>query len=567
MSKKPFSLKCAQRVSFIILILAIIAFLYGIIGRFLCTCPFVNIDLTNCLAVVLASLTMMTTINEYLAHRERIKSEVLGQYNERYSKDKHVNKVVDYIIHYLDRKNTFNLPSTHNAEMFMRFFEEMEIQIVKERLDEHQVYSLFAYYAIKFGEDERLRLIMGICDYDDSRTWKHFKEFVNRMLAIQQKENDGKKLVSDKTNIEFIPICFLYNEIIKKRSCWDYYGLKMDVKDFNLLYNNGDSNDSLDKNYEFIVELLKAGGKKLSANLIRCLNALKENEQNINNIELNGRLRHIVSLFFWGHVLCLNIPVVKTQIEQQINQFINNGMFDVEDDIQHCFSFMWFLLCIFHDFGYAYEKNLIPKVDIEHNLYMPNGFLPSIYSTGNIMKYAQYRHCVFGCNDHGIYGGRVFYNEMLEIGNRIATDNKLKIRFRTDGVDKIYQYAAWVISCHNIFYNKGNDDYTSCYKCNGLDDFIKPNARCLTLNNNPLLFLFCLADSIEPTKVLTYKDGINNKKLFKELNICFKKEHNIMIFDLSKIPCKEAVERYKNKIIGLDDWLINVSDNLILKFE
>ena len=241
-------------------------------------------------------------------------------------------------------------------------------------------------------------------------------------------------------------------------------------------------------------------------------------------------------------------------------------MFERTEDTQQCLSFMWFLLCIFHDFGYAYEKKLIPETNGDMGLEMPDAFMPVIYSKENNEKYARYRHCVFGCYDHGIYGGRVFYSEMLNIGRRIAADNKFKIHFKTNGVEKLYQYAAWIISCHNMFYNKGNDKYTRCYKCMGLDDFVKPKARCLTLKSNPLLFLFCLADSIEPTKALTSEDGGSDYEICKELRIGFNKDENLMRFDLSNISCVEIAEKYKKNIKSLNDWLIDVSDDLTIRF-
>ena len=43
-------------------------------------------------------------------------------------------------------------------------------------------------------------------------------------------------------------------------------------------------------------------------------------------------------------------------------------MFKETDDIQHDFSFMWFLLCMFHDLGYAYEKKLMPSQDDSNSL-------------------------------------------------------------------------------------------------------------------------------------------------------------------------------------------------------
>ena len=515
---------------------------------------------TDIVLALLAAITLFFTFREYRYHRRREIADVLGQYNERYSRDEHINRVVDYIIRRMNNDTIIEKPSTHDAEMFMRFFEEMEIQISENRLNPKQVCDLFSYYAIIFGDDESLRNSLGVTDFDNSDNWKNFKVFVKKMKMTRKNE------INLAQSYNFIPIHSLYKDVIGYKTCWNYYDINTDIKNLTQLYNINNTDDKYDYNYEFIKELLEAGGKDLSGKLQSCLDVLMKNEKNSTDKELSGRLRHIVSLFFWGHVLYRNVPIIQNQIERQFQTFVENGMFEVADNIQQNFSFMWFLLCIFHDFGYAYEKKLIPETNCDLGLEMPDAFIPVIYSKENNEKYARYRHCVFGCYDHGIFGGRVFYSEMLNIGRRIAADNKFKIHFKTDGVEKLYQYAAWIISCHNMFYNTGNDKYTRCYKCMGLDDFVKPKARCLTLKNNPLLFLFCLADSIEPTKALTSEDGESDYEICKKLRIGFNKDENLMRFDLSNISCKEVAEKYKKNINSLNDWLIDVSDDLTIRF-
>ena len=210
MFNRIFNLQTAYAFACAFLVLAVIATLYGMIGANLCYCLFMNYSFTDCMMVMLASLTLMGTINEYQSHRERIKAEVLGQYNERYSRDEHVNNVVDYIIRYMDGKAIFRLPTTHDAEMFMRFFEEIQIQIDEDRLDEQKVFDLFAYYAIAFDVNDDIRNNLGIKDYEkDNWTWNSFQNFASRMFVryfINETEwivlyNNGLyKSLSFKTN-------------------------------------------------------------------------------------------------------------------------------------------------------------------------------------------------------------------------------------------------------------------------------------------------------------------------------------------------------------------------------
>lgn len=105
--------------------------------------------ISNIITMAIACVTLVMTLWEYLKHRDRVKAEVLGQYNERYSRDEHINKVVPFLIADIMNRKVV-APSVHNVEMFMRFFEEMELQIEKDRLDAESVYKLFSYHIMLY---------------------------------------------------------------------------------------------------------------------------------------------------------------------------------------------------------------------------------------------------------------------------------------------------------------------------------------------------------------------------------------------------------------------------------
>lgn len=193
-------LKLIASVVVITLALVLIAYLVIFISDMQLTiksCDTVS-DLTM---AFLTLITLIVTCIEYSNHRKRDRAEVLGQYNERYSKDEHVNKVVDYIIRYMDGKSFFCPPSTHDAEMFMRFFEEMQIQIEQDRLVEEQVYHLFAYYAIAFDINDDIRSNLGIRDYDkDNWTWSSFKMFASTMFVRYFINDTAWKILYNNNN-------------------------------------------------------------------------------------------------------------------------------------------------------------------------------------------------------------------------------------------------------------------------------------------------------------------------------------------------------------------------------
>src|SRR5690554_5395709 len=63
--------------------------------------------------------------------------------------------------------------------------------------------------------------------------------------------------------------------------------------------------------------------------------------------KLGSRAVHVVSAFLLGHCLYKN-SIFKNKIDNEIDQ-LKVGL-NLKSDVQ--FSFMWFLICLFHDIGY-----------------------------------------------------------------------------------------------------------------------------------------------------------------------------------------------------------------------
>ena len=152
---------------------------------------------------IFAAGTIFLTFTEYLAHRKREKAEVLSVYNDRYTRDSYIKLVSKYIISKMDENEKAIHPSIHDVEMFMRFFEELEIQLTQKRIEEEHVFTLFAYYAIYVGSNMSLiRDDLKITDYsDDSWAWKPFRDYVERSIKYLLNgttfiSDDGKKKLS-----------------------------------------------------------------------------------------------------------------------------------------------------------------------------------------------------------------------------------------------------------------------------------------------------------------------------------------------------------------------------------
>ena len=134
------------------------------------------------ITAIIALLAFLITLLEYLLSKDAKQAQVFSEYNKRYSEDLNITKVVKYL-NYIDVDGTMNnppreKPSNYEVEMFMRFIEELELQIHCGRLNEKDVLDLFVYYAKMINDNEKLRRHLGVTDYEEN--WNRYKELIKR---------------------------------------------------------------------------------------------------------------------------------------------------------------------------------------------------------------------------------------------------------------------------------------------------------------------------------------------------------------------------------------------------
>ncbi len=137
-------------------------------------------------SVITAIVTLFAFIVAWMEYHSRLdsmKAQVFSEYNKRYSEDPNIVKVVKYL-NYIDLDGTIHnphqeKPSNYEVEMFMRFFEELELQIRYGRLNEKDVLDLFVYYANKININKELRNHLGVTDYE--KNWSIFISLMNRI--------------------------------------------------------------------------------------------------------------------------------------------------------------------------------------------------------------------------------------------------------------------------------------------------------------------------------------------------------------------------------------------------
>lgn len=155
-------------------------------------------SILDCLSIVVAIITATATgITAYIAYKaliyakkeyelqKRIKeSETLSAYNQRYSTDQHISNV---ICSFYKKTRDCSKLELNDKEMFLRFFEELQLTIERGGLSKEIVYDMFAYYAIKVADkgEEFVK------DYN-TENWRRFRLFAESMKAIEKKRNQRK---------------------------------------------------------------------------------------------------------------------------------------------------------------------------------------------------------------------------------------------------------------------------------------------------------------------------------------------------------------------------------------
>lgn len=134
---------------------------------------------TLCMALI-AGFALRVSYKEYKGYRKREKTECFSKYNERYTTDPYIKKVVTYLIN-SSNNNHPEVPPLHDREMFMRFFEELMIAIETEVLDKRIVKDMFSYYAEEYANRTDLM------KEHESEDWTRFIQFVEIMKNIPKR--------------------------------------------------------------------------------------------------------------------------------------------------------------------------------------------------------------------------------------------------------------------------------------------------------------------------------------------------------------------------------------------
>lgn len=245
---------------------------------------------------------------------------------------------------------------------------------------------------------------------------------------------------------------------------------------------------------------------------------------------------HICSVFFMGILFCSKIPFLSKKFEFKENP----PGYDF-------FPFIWFLITLFHDNAYHYEKNtefskqinsietLYKHFNIEHILFDKKNHTNKSKSIQSLLsireKYFVYRrYDRSSCIDHGLLGGVLLYDRLIKI--RISKKkNRNNDLYWGKELEKQYQLASEAISIHNIWIldNTSNKDAD-------LKVIEKGTFKPIKYKNFPLFYLLGCIDTLEPLKKLPEVNKAPNEiisfldniliEFGEDYVILIEKEHN-----------------------------------------
>jgi len=323
----------------------------------------------------------------------------------------------------------------------------------------------------------------------------------------------------------------IYENIFLDKLKWKYY------TDINV--------NPFDKPKKFIKEFIKLARKNLQNPLYDEIDKLDAK-----------RARHIVSTFFFGIYLYDRVDKIGESIDVVINRYKKQNP---KSTIS--FSFIWFLISLFHDLGYSIENSkkynsfdaFIGEFKVKYFLKQHVG-VPVLYEHV-YENYFNYRlnsdNEKISKPDHGICGGLILFNTLnatlLERMKEEDAKNSTGLYWGPKLLN-IYRYASWVVLSHNIYFITEGDADEQIYRDNNLEELIldKHEPSKIKLAKHSFLFLLSLVDNIEPVKVVDSFENCGKVKCSIDENI-IRLKLNDDIF----------TKEYLDRVDELKSWLIS----------
>lgn len=247
-------------------------------------------------------------------------------------------------------------------------------------------------------------------------------------------------------------------------------------------------------------------------------------------------------------------------------------------------KYVWFQTCLYHDTASCIEKMLEGDKESSTEIHPFNGdnsiyknievcgkkFVPT-YSKKLIENYYRYAHDEFRNRDHGIIGGALFYDKIVRIFNEktsgLEPDSAGKYPVKdSDHLSwnrSILDAAAYIsdaIMAHNLWTCSPESETAKKYKEYKLDELIiSSDEKKISISrpeSNPLLFLLCFLDTIEPIKRFWKESDGESEigKILKLLSIQWRNNKILVIWNVAAMSY-EGFYDWMKSVLGMRNWM------------
>lgn len=121
-------------------------------------------DIIDVLVLIVAVSAFVLSIIELRSYKQKESNKLLSQLNNRYLMNSDLQAVVKYL---RDIDPSDEEPSAYQVELFLRFFEELNVYLRHDNLDADDVKTFFNYYFDRLYHSERGKKLLDKIKHQD----------------------------------------------------------------------------------------------------------------------------------------------------------------------------------------------------------------------------------------------------------------------------------------------------------------------------------------------------------------------------------------------------------------
>lgn len=156
-------------------------------------------NVSEIITASVATMALFLSIIEYEKYKTAERYATLAEYNKRYSSDQYIISCLNYLTSHLYNEDR-NLPTIVERELFIRYFEELQVQVNSGRLNKDKVQELFAYYGIVAFLDPSFSENIIEFDSEDEKISNNSKNVWNNYYLFLKNNRDfAKEIWNERT--------------------------------------------------------------------------------------------------------------------------------------------------------------------------------------------------------------------------------------------------------------------------------------------------------------------------------------------------------------------------------